>query len=183
MKVPGIVKAVVVVCFGLPLTLVIGLELGLVVYDLMEFQPRLTEMRQFIAKADPAEKAPPPVLVKLQHLADGEHITGTVVRVLWQELRFKPPRHRRILVELTWLALVNVHFSDTDRMTLRLALSPMGGRAKGFARASQEVFGVPLADVSIDQAARLTLIQRSSYFLGNPERMARHAARLVERAN
>ena len=84
---------------------------------------------------------------------------------------------------LLWWLLAEVHLSEAQRTTLFLSLSYMGNNQRGFERASPNIVGVPLAEVSVDQAATLVTVGKSpAIYLGDRERLAQSSRRLAERS-
>jgi hypothetical protein len=155
-------------------------------YDLIAFQPRMPDIRRLLAQAAPEENAPPESIRKVVRVSYPEHFSSHVARLLLQELNAVPTEGGMLcwhLAGIAWWALVGLHLSEPEQITLFLALSPMGNNMKGFAKASTAVVGVPLSAVSLEQAAHLVTIGKApSYYLSNPEQLARHSQALVQRA-
>ena len=155
-------------------------------YDLTTFQPRIPDIGRLLAEAAPEEKAPPDSIRRVLRASYPEHFSGLVAKLLLHELNAVPTDGNMLRWHLTgaaWWALVQLHLTEAEQMTLFLALSPMGNNTKGFAEVSTAVVGVPLNAVSLEQAARLVTIGKApSLYLSNPERLARHSEALALRA-
>jgi len=157
-------------------------------YDLIEFQPHRAEIQRLIDEAAPAEKSPPAVLRQVVHAAHPDatsSLSGSAVRLLRVRLDFASDTRtlHRQMKETLWWALVTLHCSEQEQSTLYLSLSYMGNDTYGFSKAAPALVGVPLADVSLEQAARLVAVTRApSSYLRNPERWARASEVLLARA-
>lgn len=170
---------VLVALAGVPL-----FALGL--YDLFVFQPYRPDIDKFIARAGSSEKRPPESLRKVLYASYEDRLAGHVARQLLRELGATSANGSMIGWHATsalWWLLSEVHLSEAQRTTLFLSLSYMGDDQPGFEHASTSIVGVPLAEVSIDQAAMLVTFAKSpASYLANRERLAKGAERLAERA-
>ncbi|OQA30699.1 MAG: Penicillin-binding protein 1A [Betaproteobacteria bacterium ADurb.Bin341] len=161
--------------------------LALAVYDLTVFQPRMPEIRALLAKSEASEISPPESLLKVLRVAHPKGTGSRVAGLLLYKLDVYPNENvgtfRRQLASTVWSALLGMHMSEQECITLFLNLSYMGNQTTGFAKASEKIVGVPLDKVSIEQAARLMTVSKSpSAYLGSPERFNRFSESLATRA-
>lgn len=166
--------------------LVGALLLALASYDLLVFQPRRPDIDKFIARASSSEKVPPEPLRRVLRISYEDRLAWHVTRQLLLELDAASPGGSTIgwhATNVLWCLLSQIHLSEAQRTTLFLSLSYMGNDQRGFERASPNIVGVPLAEVSVDQAATLVTVGKSpEFFLANREKLAQISGRLAERA-
>lgn len=156
--------------------------LALAAYDLFVFQGHRSDIDQLLARAGPAEQRPPESLARVLRVSPGDRLPVHVARqLLWAidaAPRGGPGWHA---ADLAWWLLCEVHLTEAQRTTLFLSLAPMGGEEPGFERASLRLVGVPLAEVSVEQAAWLVAVaQAPSREPGHEARWTRNARRLAE---
>lgn len=154
-------------------------------YDFLVFQPRSSDIQRLIQDAAPEERNPTPLVSRVIRPGITQHLSGQVSRLLLHELNVLPSPSSQSQWHLTgaiWWALVEIHLSDREQMTLFLSLSYMGNNIRGFAAASEAVFKTPLRSLSLEQAATLAAISKfSSSYPDNPGRLARVRDAVVER--
>jgi Transglycosylase len=159
---------------------------ALAAFDIAVFQPRMPEIRSFLAQAAPEERSPPPSLLRVVRASHPHHFSGQVARLLVQKLNAYPTEGGMLRWHATggaWWTMVALHLSEQEQVTLFLALSFMRNGVSGFANAAPKLVGTPLDSVSLEQAARLVVIAKApTHFLDNPERLARLSAELAARA-
>jgi Transglycosylase len=155
-------------------------------YDLFAFQPHRPDIDKLLARAGADERAPPESLTRVLQVAYAGSIDGHVARHLLQELLLEPTRGSKLGwhgTNLLWSLLIKAHLSKGERDTLFLSLSYMGNGQRGYQQASMSIIGVPLAAVSLSQAATLVTVGKSpASYLANPQRLAERAKHLAERA-
>lgn len=160
--------------------------LALASYDLLVFQSYRPDIDKLIARAGSSEKTPPEPLRRVLRVSYQDRLAGQVARQLLAELDAALPSRGKLGWHATsglWWLLCEVHLSEAQRTTLFLSLSYMGNDQRGFERASPSIVGVPLAEVSVDQAATLVTVGKSpTSYLSNRDRLAQSAGRLAERA-
>lgn len=160
--------------------------LALASYDLFVFQPYRPDIDKLIARASSAERTPPEPLRRVLRVSYEDRLAGHVAKQLLVELGAASPSETKLGWHATnglWWLLSKVHLSEAQRTTLFLSLSYMGNDQRGFERASPGIVGVPLAEVSVEQAARLVTVGKSpQIYLANRHRLAQSAGRLAERA-
>lgn len=159
----------------------VALALALALYDLIVFQPRVSDIRALVSRASMDERSPPDTVRRVVRAAHPS-LAKPLSRLLVQELALgSESTLQRQVQEGLWWALLALHVSDPDQLTLFLALAPMGGVERGFAQAAPDITGVPLSDVTLAQAARLVTIARSpAGFRDSPERLSRASKALLE---
>jgi hypothetical protein len=154
-------------------------------YDLVAFQPRVTEIKRLLAQATPEERTPPATVARVVQVAHDQRLGVHVARLLLHELDATPlsgGMARWHLTHLAWWALVELHLSQSEQTTLYLSRSSMGHGTRGFSAASIALFSGPLHSLSLEQAATLAVVSRSpSAYAGNPERLARHRQLVLQR--
>lgn len=159
--------------------------IALATFDVAVFQPRMPEIRRLLADASPPEISPSGPLVKVIR-ASRINLSAHISRLLMQQFDAYPQQSGIIAhhsVGLAWWFLVILHLPESELITLFLSQSHMGNNTTGFATAAPTVVGVPLGEVSVEQAARLVVVARApSYYLGNPDRLARASDVLASRA-
>lgn len=158
---------------------------ALAAYDLIVFQPCRPDIDKLLARAGPAEKSPPESLSTVLHARHEGGLGAQVARQLLVELNPEASRGGRLSWQVTsalWWLFAEIHLSQAQQRTLFLSLAAMGHGERGFERASPGVVGVPLAAVSVDQAAMLvTVAQSPGHYREDRDALARSAARLAER--
>jgi hypothetical protein len=164
--------------------LVGALALAFASYDLFVFQPYRPDIDKLIARAGASEKSPPESLRRVLRVAYQNRLGSHVASHLLLELDAAPSSmlgwHA---TSMLWWLLSEIHLSEAQRTTLFLSLSHMGDDQRGFERASTSIIGVPLAEVSVEQAVTLVTVGKSpAIYLSNRERLAQSAGRLAERA-
>lgn len=168
----------IAVLVALPLT-------ALAAYDLIVFQPCRPDIDKLLARAAPAEKTPPESLSTVLHARHEGGLAAQVARQLLVELNPEASSGGRLSWQVTralWWLFTEIHLSKAHQRTLFLSLAAMGHGERGFERASQSLLGVPLAAVSVDQAAMLvTVAQSPGHYREDRDALARSAARLAER--
>jgi len=168
------------------LALVLAPFVAFAAYDVVVFQPRVSDIRGLLAAAAPAEKSPPDSIRRVLRASYSDHFGSHVARLLMQELNAEPAGGGMLWWHLSgalWGGLVKLHLSESEQITLFLALSYMGGDVKGFSKASTALVGVPLGAVSVDQAARLVTVGKApAIYLKSPERLRRQSEALAQRA-
>ncbi|MCZ8077361.1 MAG: transglycosylase domain-containing protein, partial [Paucibacter sp.] len=161
--------------------------LALASYDLFVFQPYRPDIDKLIARASSSEKKPPEPLRRVLRISYEDRLAWHVAKQLLLELDAASASGSKIgwhATNVLWWLLSQVHLSEAQRTTLFLSLFYMGNDQRGFERASPGIVGVPLAEVSVDQAATLVTVGKSpAAYLANRERLAQSAGRLAERAN
>jgi membrane peptidoglycan carboxypeptidase len=85
-------------------------------------------------------------------------------------------------LNLSWWLCTSLHLSEQEQLTVYLSLAPMGNGIEGFSNASTTIVGVPLGEVTPEQAATLLAVSKSPANLEQPNRLARQAAALLQRA-
>jgi hypothetical protein len=162
-----------------------AIALAIAFYDLVAFQPYRSEINKLVACAEPAEKSPPELLKRVLRAAHGESLSPLVARQLLFEL--KPSRSIGGMLgwhgtNILWSGLVQIHLSNSEQTTLFMSLSYMGENPRGFALAAPRIVGVPLADVSLEQAAVLVTVAKAPQsYLSNPERLRKGVERTLTR--
>ena len=155
-------------------------------YDVVVFQPRVSDIRGLLAAAATEEKSPPDSIRRVLRVSYSDHFSPHVARLLMQELHAEPAGGGMLWRHLSgalWAGLVKLHLSEPEQITLFLALSYMGNDVKGFSKASTAVVGVPLSAVSLEQAARLVTVGKApAIYLKSPERLQRQSEALAQRA-
>jgi hypothetical protein len=152
-------------------------------YDVFVFQPFRTDIDKLVARAGVYERTPPEPLVRVLKTAYAGTLDAHVARHLIQELR-----QRTVggalgwhVTSNLWSLLVKIHLSQGERTTLFLSLSHMGNGQRGFQQASTRIVGVPLAEVSLIQAATLVTVGKSpEIYSSQPERLSEAAEHLAE---
>jgi hypothetical protein len=169
-----------------PGALVVVATTAVLAYDLFAFQPHRPDIDKLLAQAGADERAPPESLTRVLQVAYAGNIDDHVARQLAQELLLEPARGNKLRwhgTNLLWSLLIKAHLSKRERDTLFLSLSYMGNGQRGFQQASTSIVGVPLAEVSLSQAATLVTVGKSpASYLANPQRLAQSAGHLAERA-
>lgn len=167
----------IAVLFALPLS-------ALAAYDLIVFQPCRPDIDKLLARAALAEKAPPESLSTVLHARHAGGLAAQVARQLLIELHPEASIDNRLSWQVTsalWWLFAEVHLSQAQQRTLFLSLAAMGHGERGFERAAPGLVGVPLAAVSVDQAAVLvTVAQSPGHYREDRDALARSAARLAE---
>jgi hypothetical protein len=156
----------------------------LIAIDLSIYQPHRAQVQQVLANAASAEKHPPQSVlhvIKASHINVGALAARTLVR------KFEvSPFHRGMLqwhaLNLSWWLCTSLHLSEQEQLTVYLSLAPMGNGIEGFSNASTTIVGVPLGEVTPEQAATLLAVSKSPANLEQPNRLARQAAALLQRA-
>lgn len=156
----------------------------LAAYDLAVFQPRYPAIRHLIETAAPDERTPSPQVSRAIHALPSLNLSAYVSRLLLQKFDF-PKSESPIRWHLSgalWWALVALHLSENEQLTLLLSLSYMGNSTSGFSAAAQAIFHAPLNSLTLEQAAKLAVISKApSAYLESPERLARVHAALMSR--
>jgi hypothetical protein len=154
-------------------------------FDFIVFRPHLAEVRAIVANSAPPEQDPPASVVRVVRAAR-VGVSAQAARLLAVEFETSQPKGGMLrwhVASVAWWACVATHLTQREQLAVFLALSPMGGQAKGFATASRAMLGISLADASVEQAATLFTVAKSpSVYLGNIELLARHSAALSKRA-
>jgi len=156
-----------------------------VFYDLIAFQPRVSEIKRLLEQATPEERAPSATLSSVVQVIHTQRVGAQVARLLLRELD-ATPRSGGVakwhLTHMAWWALVELHLSESEQTTLYLSHSIMGQGVRGFSAASHAHFNSPLHSLSLEQAATLAVISRGpSAYTGNPERLSRHRQSVLQR--
>ena len=155
-----------------------GALIALVVYDLVEFEPRRTEIRNMLDSVSPLERSPPPMLSKLQR-ADARGMEALLAtRVILLQLDRDAPAMRtltRIRREFLWLQLVKVHLSESEQMLVYRSRAFMGQRSHGFEAGALSVFARPLDRLSNQELAELVVLPHWPYRYRRPEYSADRA--------
>jgi hypothetical protein len=162
--------------------LVVAPLLALAAYDLFVFQGHRPDIDKLLGRAGPAEQRPPESLARVLRVSPGDHLTAHVARqLLWAFDTAPRGGSGWHAAALAWWLLCEVHLTQAQRTTLFLSLAPMGGEEPGFERAASRLVGVPLAEVSVEQAAWLVAVaQAPSREPGHEARWTRNARRLAE---
>lgn len=159
------------------------LLLALAAYDVWVFQPYRPDIDKFIARAGASETQPPVSLQRVLDAAYGDRLSGLVARQVLLELGVTAGESKLggHATSALWALLLEVHLSAAQRTTLFLSLSYLGKEQRGFEFASTRIVGVPLAQVSVEQAATLVTVGKApNSYLTNPDRLAQSARRLSE---
>lgn len=173
-------KLVVAAIFLLAMVPVISLG----VFDLLVFQPLASKVHTVVSQSAPSEQAPPPSLVSVIRVAR-INVSAHAARLLMREVLANPSNGGMLgwhLTSAAWQACISLHLSEQEQLAAFLSLSAMGAEAHGFAASSEAILGVPLANISVEQAATLLTVAKSpTTYLANPERLARDSATLSQR--
>jgi hypothetical protein len=158
---------------------------SLLAFDLIIFRPHLAEVRAIVANSAPPEQDPPASVVRVLKAAR-VGVSAQAARLVMVEFETSQPKGGMLswhVASAAWWACIATHLTEREQRAVFLALSPMGGQAKGFAAASRAMLGISLADASVEQAATLLVVAKSpSVYLGNAHLLARHSAALSKRA-
>jgi hypothetical protein len=167
-------------------TLVVVAMAAILCYDIFTFQPYRPDIDKMLARASADERAPPEPLTRVLKVAYAGSIDVHVARHLLQELLLEPTLGSKLGwhgTNLLWSLLIKAHLSKSERDALFLSLSHMGNGERGFQQGSSSIVGIPLAEVSLSQAATLVTVSKSpASYLANPQRLAQSAAHLAGRA-
>ncbi len=152
-------------------------------YDVFVFQTYHPDIDKLLSRAGAYEQRPAEPLVKVLQTAYAANLDAHVARHMVQELR-RPTGGSDLgwnVTTLIWSLLVKTHLSQGERTTLFLSLSYMGNGQRGFQQASTRIVGVPLAEVSLIQAATLVTVGKSpEIYSSQPERLTEAAKHLAE---
>lgn len=110
------------------------------VYDLTHFQPYRARITALIVGASLQEQKPPSHIAGLLRLSLGNGTAVYASRLLIGELRTLPAPHSMTqwhLHGMLWWSLVSLHLSESERVTLILALAPTGRERRGVANTSE----------------------------------------------
>jgi hypothetical protein len=156
---------------------------GLAAFEVLVVQPALSKIESFIAAAAPSERKPPAVVVEMLRRTYRSHLTYLVAsRALYEspsQVEGAGTLHRQF-TELGVGLLLPLHLSGPEIAAAFMSKAYMGPGVFGFAEASDRYMGVPLENLSVEQAAELVAIAHSpSAYLGNPQRLERRTQYLL----
>jgi len=138
--------------------------LGILYYDLTEFQPRRDEIAQLIANASPAERSPPPMLRRLELTDSRGDLSWSAARLLLFTLDVPDEWHRASSWHMhgaLWWVLVRVHLSEGEQLTIICSATFLGRRSQGFEAGAQSYFQRPLNRLADAELATLVVISRA----------------------
>ncbi len=145
--------------------------------------PANRTIRAALAAASPSEVRPPPPVTEMLRRSLGKNLRFQIARqVVAADIR--AGEHlgttRRQLMELALAALLPLHLSKEELSTYYLTSAYLGPGIQGFANASVRYTGTSLDQVTLEQAAELFAIAHApSFYVGDPERLARRKAFLL----
>jgi len=157
-----------------------------VVYDLVAFLPRRTDIERLIACAHPLERSPPPALRALI-LADDDHLGFRSARLLLGALQ--PGQRGSLEWQLDWSVwslLVRIHLDEDERVAIVASRAFLGKHAYGFQAGALSEYSRGLDALSERELARLVILQRWPTRMRTPElsgKVDRLADALVQRAH
>jgi hypothetical protein len=152
-------------------------------FDRLVVAPTLLKAEAALTAAAPSERELPPVVKAALIRSLGTQLKYLVAQRL---LEASPSQIEgmkttsRQFTELGVGLLLPLHLSTEQLLSLHASQAYMGQGVRGFAQAAGAHVGVPLAQVSPIQAAKLVVISRApTAYLASPERLERHAQALL----
>ena len=155
---------------------VVGLPIvGLLGYDTMAIRPHLGDIDAILAKADPADMDPPPVVRRL--IAATPHWEAHATSAAFFRLH-GPMRQSQYTVQGgLWQMLLPLHLDQWQFYGLYASLAT-DGKVRGLTALSQRMYGKPLIHLTDDEAAHVVAFAQGPY----AARLDKRAALLLARA-
>lgn len=156
-------------------------------FDRFTVAPALGKAAAMYARATPSEKNLSPIVRRLAMASIGSDLR------LWclvsRDLLSSPPSQieemRTIEMQLTELSvglLLPVHLTNNEMLALFVSRAGMGEGTRGFSQASAKYLGMPLENVTPEQAARLVAISHApTAYIDSPERLQQATQRLLRK--
>lgn len=154
------------------------------VYDFTHFQPQHARIAALINGAAPQEKEPHSQVAELLRVSLANDTAVYASRLLIGELGILPERHSMTqwhLHGMLWWSLVSLHLSESERVTLILALAPTGRDRRGVAKTAEVLYGVPLSELSLEQAATIIALTKVPGYADKPESLERIKQNLLRK--
>lgn len=175
------VKAVV----GVGVAALLVPVVGFLVYDVLIFQPRQSEIQALLDHAPPDDRNPPALVRRYILVAhrDGAPPAAPVARLLLT--RFNLPREKGTLrwhaTSATWTGLLSLHISQEQILGLYTALS-FNGRGYGITDLSQRLYSKsPSALSEFEAATVVAYLWAPSHYQADPSRLSRRRDSLLAR--
>ena len=183
--------AIKIVAGGLAVVLAV-LLLGVIVYDVLYFQPRRAQIERLVASATEEERSPPKTVVRLM-CADRtdptglrtNHVSLHASQVLIHELKVRDGIAESGVFQTVgalWWLLTWTHLSEQQQTALIASRLNMGRGLRGYSAASSALFNRPLGLLSAEEAATIVALPfMPGRYHSHPEDLARRRDSLLSK--
>lgn len=157
---------------------------SLILYDQLVFRPQMDRINQELAKAEPANRHPPPLAIRL--LSSAEEFDAVVFYAATRLLTDAYPAKRdsplfQPLDQYLWSRMLRFHYTEVEIIGLYCSIASSGD-AQGLDQVSRGLYNLSPRDLEPEQLAFALASLRSPHLLKRDQaRLEQHAQKMLRK--